>query len=293
MDNNTFKAELTGYIESLYLEFEKYQSDVFDTLVEFKRIAMLYDIPYYVVYGSLLGVYRDGDLLPWDYDIDLVLSIEYKDVLLKALINDLNNEYYYCTALVQKDCRHYSIRITKNGFNSSAVHLDIFFLIGAPNDKRRREIFRKRIKWINRVRKIKLENYIEESMGQKALKYARILRKIYYKVIPINYLDRVYNKLENMVDYADAEFVTAMYAGADTYEKDILNEGTTINIRGIEFMAPGKILEFLDATYNDYEKLPPVESRFVEFYDSINRLKYFEGGHATKAKADWWKGSYK
>jgi lipopolysaccharide cholinephosphotransferase len=277
----------------LYSEFEKYQNDVFDTLVEFKRLAILHDIPYYIGFGTLLGAFRDSDMLPWDYDIDVILSIEHKDVLLKALKNDLNNEFYFCTSLVQKNCRHYCIRITKNGFNSSVVHLDIFFLIGAPSDEKRRERFRKKIKWINKVRKIKLENHIEESMGIKRSIYSKLFRKIYYKIIPINYLDRIYNRLVNMVDYTEAEFVTTMQAAADTYKKDIFNESTTIKIRGIEFMGPGKISEFLNSTYKDYEEIPPINSRFKEFYDSINRLKYFENNYTIKTKIDWQINVYK
>jgi len=293
MNNIKFRAELTAYIESLYCEFEKYQSDVFDTLVEFKRLAMLYDIPYYVGFGSLLGVIRDGDLLPWDYDIDVILSIEYKDVLLKALINDLNNEYYFCTALLQKNCRHYGIRITKYGFNSSAVHLDIFFLIGAPKDEKKRERFRKRIKWVNKVRKIKLENHIEESMGVRAYAASKLLKKLYYLLLPIQHLDRIYSKLVKTEDYTKAEFVTTMQAAADTYKKDVFIEPTTINIRGVEFMAPGNILEFLNSTYTDHKKIPPIDSRFKEFYDSINRLKYFESNHSIKTKTDWQINDYK
>lgn len=34
-------------------------------------------IPYYIDHGTLLGLYRDGDILPWDNDIDFAIDVEY------------------------------------------------------------------------------------------------------------------------------------------------------------------------------------------------------------------------
>lgn len=36
-----------------------------------------HQIPYYIDHGTLLGLYRDGDLLPWDNDIDFAIDAEY------------------------------------------------------------------------------------------------------------------------------------------------------------------------------------------------------------------------
>lgn len=36
-----------------------------------------HQIPYYIDHGTLLGLYRDGDLLPWDNDIDFAIDAEH------------------------------------------------------------------------------------------------------------------------------------------------------------------------------------------------------------------------
>jgi phosphorylcholine metabolism protein LicD len=41
------------------------------------------NIPYHLEGGTLLGIVRDNDLLPWDHDVDLSISVE---DLLKYLI---------------------------------------------------------------------------------------------------------------------------------------------------------------------------------------------------------------
>ena len=106
-------------------------------------------------------------------------------------------------------------------------------------------------------------------------------------------MDLLYANLVKRVDYKEAEFVTTMQAAADTYKKEVFNEQSTVNIRGVEFMAPRKIVEFLKFTYKNYVSIPPIESRFREFYDSINRLKYFESNHTIKTKSDWQINDYK
>ena len=45
--------------------------DAGSVLIELKRFLDEKDIPFFLAYGTLLGIYRDGDLLPFDKDMDL------------------------------------------------------------------------------------------------------------------------------------------------------------------------------------------------------------------------------
>lgn len=40
-------------------------------------------IPYYLEGGTLLGIVRDKELLPWDHDVDLAAPVEYANAILK------------------------------------------------------------------------------------------------------------------------------------------------------------------------------------------------------------------
>ena len=53
------------------------------------KLFKKYDIFYWLDYGTLLGAYRYGKIIPWDYDIDFsILHVEQKKVL-KNVIPDL------------------------------------------------------------------------------------------------------------------------------------------------------------------------------------------------------------
>jgi hypothetical protein len=55
-----------------------------------------YQIPYFLDYGTLLGYFREGELLDHDIDVDISVHSEYQSVLLEALQN-LPESYYIRT----------------------------------------------------------------------------------------------------------------------------------------------------------------------------------------------------
>lgn len=63
------------------LHFERMQElfiDMVDLLNEL-------DTPYHLEGGTLLGIVRDGRLLPWDKDTDISINLEHKDKYLEAI----------------------------------------------------------------------------------------------------------------------------------------------------------------------------------------------------------------
>lgn len=53
------------------------------------QILDQHGIPYYVDHGTLLGLYRDGNLLPWDNDIDIAVDAEHLPALQATLWSEL------------------------------------------------------------------------------------------------------------------------------------------------------------------------------------------------------------
>ncbi|MBD5555784.1 MAG: LicD family protein [Roseburia sp.] len=72
-----------------------------EVLSQVGAVCKKYGIPYYAVYGSLLGAVRHKGYIPWDDDIDIALKREDYIRLLKLLPEELPegyfvNSYYTC-----------------------------------------------------------------------------------------------------------------------------------------------------------------------------------------------------
>lgn len=55
-----------------------------DNLVEFKKILEKYDIQYWLSFGTLLGIYRDGNLIDDDHDCDICIREQEFDKFILA-----------------------------------------------------------------------------------------------------------------------------------------------------------------------------------------------------------------
>ena len=80
----------------------------------FHGFANKYNIEYWLDFGTLLGIYRDGEIIPWDYDCDVSAKAEDRPRI-EQLLQDLGIEYTWAN----------------NGDSKSVLHLwhhiDIFF----------------------------------------------------------------------------------------------------------------------------------------------------------------------
>ena len=53
-------------------------------LQQWKQISKKYNIPYFIVYGSLIGAIRNADFIPWDHDMDLLVDESYYEIISKV-----------------------------------------------------------------------------------------------------------------------------------------------------------------------------------------------------------------
>lgn len=284
MNNEIYRNELIKYIEDMYVEFNEYQELAYKTLLEFCRVCDKNNISYQLAYGSLLGAIRDNGQIPWDYDIDVFVPYNEKDKLIDALKNDLSDEYYVASPEFNKKVRHNMPRITPKGWNSRYLHVDVFYLIGLPNDTFKRKRFCKKIKKICKVKKIKLTNIDEEITfsNQKKLKkiYCNIL-KIINSVYSIKLLDRKYDKLCNLYKIDNAQELTTGDRFADWYIfPNSMLQTKKIKIGSNEFNIPKNYEEVLNIIYGNYKEILPIEKRFNEM------KKHFDILHSEKLKSE-------
>ena len=81
IDVSKVYAKLAGYIAET-----RRRQDIL--LGEFKRICGKYQIPWYLICGGLIGALRDGDLIPWDDDLDIAVTREGYEKLKAAVAGE-------------------------------------------------------------------------------------------------------------------------------------------------------------------------------------------------------------
>lgn len=79
-------------------------------LIQFKDVAAVYDLEYYLLYGTLLGAYRENDFISHDVDSDLFIHLENFDKLL-CVIFDLVKLHHFNLIRVDGDM----FSISRNG----------------------------------------------------------------------------------------------------------------------------------------------------------------------------------
>ena len=101
------------------------------------------NIPYYIDHGTLLGIIREGDLLPWDNDVDIAIDAECAqatfDVLQACLSSKINTEQDSSPWQVSYQSGTFDtsegplqgwriIKVTQNNAGASAEHLVDFII---------------------------------------------------------------------------------------------------------------------------------------------------------------------
>ena len=77
-------------------------------------------IPYILKAGTLLGIIRENRFLPWDNDIDITITLDYKDKLMKKLWRFWLSGYFVKVKRYHRDMKHFKkgeVRIVQIWYN--------------------------------------------------------------------------------------------------------------------------------------------------------------------------------
>lgn len=110
-------------------------------LKQLDKVCGVYDVTYYLGYGSLLGAVRHKGIIPWDDDIDVYMDRKDYEKLIEiikrgmtslTLIDSDTDGYYYPFAKLV-DCS--TIAKMDDNTTKHGVWLDLFPIDGLPNNK--------------------------------------------------------------------------------------------------------------------------------------------------------------
>lgn len=275
MTNIEFQEEIQAFLgeesRAILLEyhaFEEYQRMTWDTLIAINDACTKHGVPYQLTYGTLLGAVRDGGQIPWDYDVDIVVPITEREAFINAVSKDLAESYYCYGPETDPNCDQYIIRVSPLGFNSSALHVDVFFYVGAPEDEDQRMLFTKTIKKVIRARILK-QGKVRLSDSPSLLSYGkRLVRKALYAPMPLRLIDARYWGMALHYPYDSATFVTEGSSSSTfqlCYPKEMVGESALVMVGDVALPVPVGYEQFLAMNYGNWKDYAPLDVRVSEF----------------------------
>ena len=164
-----------------------------DLLEELRRVCQKHNIQYFAAYGTLLGAVRHHGFIPWDDDIDLLMTRDQYDRLCEAASSEFKDPYFFQTEYTDfgsfrthaqlRNCRTTAILETEKGMFSfnQGIFIDIFPMDAVCEDE---TLFQKQIEEMKELRK---KFYELRRVPLPATKEPKLIRNLYKKILKARY----------------------------------------------------------------------------------------------------------
>lgn len=263
--------------EESYRYFCQYQKMATDMLRDVAGICEKNGIIYTLSSGSVLGAVRDGGQIPWDYDVDLCVPFFEKDRLYEALEKDLDERFCFYAPEKDRDYRPVFVRVVPKGYMHQAVHVDVFFMIGLPDDPEERKAYCQEVRELACARMYVAEKlsdypYSLRAKGEALLKKGRYLLK--YGEDARGSHDTLYGRYDpRTVTYVSS---LSVHCGKKISPASRYLEPEHIATAFGDLAVPKDHLKYLEEKYGDWQKYMPIEKRIGEVEKICKRFKWYE-----------------
>lgn len=272
----------------------KLQISELEILEEVDKICKNNNIDYFLAGGTLLGAIRHKGFIPWDDDIDIMMTRKNYKKFTKVCLKNLGENYYIDNYRTNKKCvisytkikKKNTLFVEKKNFDNfdenSGIWIDVFPLDGVKVKLSRFHKIQKKIfDYIYTLITIKNgSNYYKNS------KIKKNIYKFFLKFIPYIFLRFLLEFVvsfydEDKVDYL-CSFSTVYDIEKDTFLKKKLFPYNKVIFEKKYYNGMDGYDYYLRQMYGEYMKLPPKEKR-------VNHKPYiikFEDGETIKFELD-------
>ncbi|WP_368654380.1 phosphorylcholine transferase LicD [Ornithinibacillus sp. 4-3] len=270
-------------MKSLYLNTEqlkKLQTEMLSLLVEFDRICIKYNIPYFLFAGTLLGATRHHGFIPWDDDIDVAMHRKDYNKFKEVVKKELDQNTYFFQS--QETDQYYNWVFDRLRLNNT-----VYKRVGQEHLKYHSGIFLD-IFPLDDLSENKLKQFITINMCKickKALwapvgvKHGKnMIHRLVFKLL--NYIPRrllifIYEYFAITFNKKKTSLIASHNVSTIIFKKEWCQESIKLEFEDLKFYAPIKYHDFLEEHYGNYMKLPPEEERKGHHY--VSYIKFSDG----------------
>ena len=265
-------------IEKIY-NLEDLHSHLRSIISDFETVCRRLDIKYYMAYGTLLGAVRHKNIIPWDDDVDLVMSRSDYDKLVEYYSNGSVDGYdFFCPELDEKCYVLFGkfVRLgdadkdLKQYFTApDGLSIDVFPLDDALHPgKIRQYLTAYSVRMLSRIIGLKVkmtdENYRKTS-GNLLVKKLVLIPFLPFSVASLKKrVVRMCRKYEKYGTDNCAMYCGIYKVGLENFSKSVFSETEILPLGEYEFTAPKEYKVFLEQVYGkDYMQIPPEHARHL------------------------------
>lgn len=257
---------------------KKLQELQLENLLNLYEFCKKNDINFYLGEGTLLGAIRHHGFIPWDDDIDILMTKEDYDRFLELAPYNLDKNYKVQHSTLLKDYWSPFIKVRYIGntpFKQQHIsHLtdengpciDIFPLYYVKDKTNLTVKYRSlKIRILRRTLSIKL------GLNRKR-NIRNIILKIFGSFVNTNTIHKLLIKTFNLNNKGDylANFGSYYKITNQVFPKDFYGEGRLVKFENFDLPVPVKAEEILSSIYGDYMQLPPEDKRVIKHHYNVD-----------------------
>ncbi|MBR0134895.1 MAG: LicD family protein [Clostridia bacterium] len=211
-------------------------------------------IPYCMFFGSLLGTVRHRGPIPWDYDIDIAVPENEYARFIDTLNQKLPDDYWVDFRSGLSSPKIFA-RIGISGYDTHTSHIDVYRLVGFPENTKRYKAYRKKGRLLLEMRLVK-EADLRMYSGEKKAKIQK-LRKL-LKPIKTQSICKRFDKLCDKYPYEKAKNVGVNVTKRQyVYPREMFDNTVLADYADFKVRIPEQYDSVLRTMYGDYMKFPP------------------------------------
>lgn len=251
------------------------QEKLFEILCYFDEFCRQHDLGYYLADGTVLGAVRHQGFIPWDDDIDVLMTRDQYERFLQAAATDLDTERFFLQNVETEPtfpCWWSKIRMNNTTFIEEGcldnpmhqgLYMDIFVLDAAASSRLGR--------WWQRecmlIRRVLGMTHVKGR--SRFTPVARMLKAIFGEQRVYRFFDRQMTRRKSGDDrfYYDSVLLECR---RPFLLRSWFGEPTALTFEGRTFPGPGDCDAYLKHLYGEYWKLPPADKQGGHHHELVD-----------------------